>query len=319
MYVLFPSNAHRILKFDMGFSSFVGNLFFGFGEIYSFVVGATIICGGIYYRKRQFDRLGPVGFYKNQVAWYKKVYGTDASITTKTRLKLSKAHESLGQKVQALAVMEELLAQNPRVNMEMAGSFYRFRMGQLQYDAGRYHDALTSFTTAARLSRNQNPQDPQRTLAKRRAIRWHKFGAAMERVAQCHEKLGNYDDTIRTYEQVIEVYKNYGFTDCVETAKYYIYLARTHERAGNNTRAKTACQEALRIYFLNHGEYPSSVTVAELYTQLADLHERGGELTKALEYYNNAIDVYCRSGRSNEDTVVTKLRQTVSELEMRTC
>lgn len=289
-----------------------------------------------HYTQAKFERLGPVGYHQQSVRWADKWFGVDSAAATHMQLMLARTHQVLGQTEQALIVLEGMPVKNPRIKTQVGGSFYYFHTGLLQYSAGRYQDALHSFGATARLRRHEYPDDDNPTqplphvsnrcsICNRRrkppVIHWHKVASALQWVGKCHEKLGNYDEAMATHQQVIDELQAHGFGDRIELAKAFLRLANVYHCCcvmGDNDaqqQQQQALDEALRIYLLNEGDYPRSEDVAKIYVQLATLYRGRLEMTKALEYYHEAILVYRRSGRSDEDSVVANLLQAVSDLE----
>lgn len=323
-----------------------------FAELsFTFSPGSELLVGPCYlalgalmlyctYRRQQgrFERLGPTGYYQYNVEWIERWYGLDSAAASLARFRLARAHQVLGQTELALVVMEEISPRNPRINTQVAGAIFHFQTGLLQYATGRYQDALESFTITARLRRNQHPQYPDQPLVatptnilgrlfhkKPLAVPWYKVALVLQWVGQCHEQLGNYDDAVATYRDVIDEFNRRGFGKQMEKTKFYTRLARVYEKMDNDTLALEAWEEALKIHLLNEGDFPRSVAVAKVYVQLATLYQKRAKqqqhhseeaAAKALEYYHEAVNVYRRSGRTEQDDpVVTNLMLTISDLE----
>ena len=259
-----------------------------------------------------FRRYGGVEYLRARIKVSRFFYGKDSYPVAFTTYQLAKFHNLQGDLDDAFECYQRsaaLLIQSRRGDsLTQAGAVARFltRIGQDLCALRRYPEGLEVLETALSI---------QKELG-RQCFVMH-LQQTLNCIGETHEKMGNVEDALRTYQVGLENMRERADAQCMDMAISLVRVGSVYETMGDQYRdeALERYQEAMSIYLFNTGEFPCRKSIAELYAKIGNLQSDKGEVVAAVESFRLAVDVYRRLGKTDEDEVVKHLLSRASDLD----
>jgi len=256
----------------------------------------------LYFQKRQFRRLGPVKYLRSQLWRSKILCGEESPQVALILYRIGLVHEILNEPEDAFEAYRSIVSTIPDASKHPGGALVHHAAGRMALALRRYDEALEYFETAL-LLRELNPRNTLRVTKELYAI------------ASTYERIGNLKLALEKRTQALERLHERGLSQSMDAARCLTLIGTTFQSMEKLDEALEKLNEALAIYILNVGDYPSVGAIACLYEKIGEVHANRGDVSTAIENFHLAIEVHRRGGKSDENREVSSLLQKAADLE----
>jgi len=248
--------------------------------------------------RHNLHKFGPVALVQKEVKTFTFVFGSNSPIVGLFLWKLGTVHDILGEKEEAAECYRKITTTINGCQTSPRGSPYFVCLGRALFHLGHFEEALNAFEVAWKLKK-KGKYSPIITRDLSLMV------ATLKHLHSNEESISKINDAVADLERK-------GCTQSLEHAKCWKLMGGVYISLGNASEAITYLEMALEIHLINEGEYPWSTAVAKIYEQIGDVYlgeSNNNEL--ALTNYHKAMEVYRRSGKSDEHPHIASLLQKV--------